>query len=305
MNLHALRLFHVVAETGSVTRAAEILSISQPAITAQIKKFEQELSLPLLKPEGRGIALTDAGEHFAVLAARLFAVEQQIEQYAAEYRDGGRGRLRLAATYLPANFLIPSWIAKYKQRYEQVEMKINTTNSSDALKQLLGVEVDLAIYGGLPEEHPDSIYAEELFQDELWFVVAPSHSYANQEVTLEEMTRIPFVMREEGSSTRERLLSLCRTYNAPAPSISLTFNGLHEAIAAVVSGYGANFVSSLVVKEQVRRGELARVMVTGVQLTNTIAVCTRKNETLSASVSNFIQMIRQNPYEERGWAYRT
>lgn len=208
MNLHALRLFYVVAETRSVTRAAEILSISQPAITSQIKKFEQELSLPLLKPEGRGIALTDAGEHLAVLAARLFAVEQQIEQYAAEYRDGGRGRLRLAATYLPANFLIPSWIAKYKQHYERVEVKINTTNSSEALKQLLGVEVDLAIYGGLLEEHPDSIYAEELFQDELWFVVAPSHPYANQEVTLEEMAKIPFVMREEELDERTTLITL-------------------------------------------------------------------------------------------------
>ncbi|MCM3785694.1 LysR family transcriptional regulator [Neobacillus mesonae] len=299
MNLHALRLFHVVAEMGSVTRAAEMLNISQPAITAQIKKFEHELSLSLLKPEGRGITLTDAGEQFAVLATRLFAVEQQLEQFAAEYREGERGSLRLAATYLPSNFLIPTWIAKFKKRYEQVEMKITTTNSADALKQLLGVEVDMAIYGGLPEEHPDSIYAEELFQDELWFVVAPGHPYANREVTLDEMTKIPFVMREQGSSTRERLLSLCRTYNAPSPSISLTFNGLHEAIAAVISGYGANFVSSLVVKEHVRRGELARVMVKDVHLKNTIAVCTRKNESLSAASANFIQMIRQNPYEEK------
>lgn len=68
MNLHALRLFHVIASTGSVTRASELLNISQPAITAQIKKFEKELLLTLLKPQGRGIALTDAGEELAILA---------------------------------------------------------------------------------------------------------------------------------------------------------------------------------------------------------------------------------------------
>lgn len=295
MNLHALRLFHVVASAGSVTRASEQLNISQPAITAQIKKFEKELMLPLLKPLGRGIALTDAGEEVNLLAKRLFAVEQQIEQFAHQYRTGTTGSIRLAATYLPAHFLIPAWIAKFKRQYEQVEMKITTTNSSDALKQLLNVDVDIAVYGGIAEEYPDTIQKEELFQDELWFVVAPHHRYANRQVSLSDMMKEPFVMREEGSSTRERLLSLCRTYNSAVPTISLQFNGLHEAITAVIAGYGANFVSSLVVREYVERGLLARVYVEGIHLVNTIAICTRTDEPLSAAATNLIGMIRQHP----------
>lgn len=296
MNLHALRLFHTVAAAGSVTRASELLHISQPAITAQIKKFESEMSFPLFKPHGRGIALTDAGEELALLAKRLFAVEQQIEQFSHQYRNGTKGSIRLAATYLPAHFLIPTWIAKFKQQYEDVEMSITTTNSSDALKQLLNVEVDIAIYGGIAEAYPDTVLTEELFQDELWFVVAPHHPYANQQVSLADMMKEPFVMREEGSSTRERLLSLCRTYMQSIPTISLQFNGLHEAITAVIAGYGATFVSSLVVRDYVERGELARVYVEGIQLKNSIAICTRRNEALSPSAMNLIQMIRQNPY---------
>ncbi|MEK3948014.1 LysR family transcriptional regulator [Paenibacillus sp. FSL H7-0703] len=294
MNLHALRLFHVVASTGSVTRASELLNISQPAITAQIKKFEKEISLTLLMPLGRGIALTDAGEKLAVLARRLFAVEQQIEQFSQDYRDGAHGHIRLAATYLPAHFLIPAWIAKFKQQYEHVEMTINTTNSNDALQQLLNIEVDLAIYGGLPEQYPDTIQTEELFRDELWFVVAPDHRYANQQVSLLEMMHEPFVMREKGSSTRERLFSLCRTYNAPTPQVTLNFTGLHEAITAVIAGYGANFVSSLVVREYVERGELCRVYVEDIQLLNSIAICTRKNEPLSTATLNLIQLMRNH-----------
>ncbi|GMK45197.1 LysR family transcriptional regulator [Paenibacillus glycanilyticus] len=296
MNLHALRLFHTIAAAGSVTRASELLNISQPAITAQIKKFEKELMLDLFKPQGRGIALTDAGKELSVLAKRLFAVEHQIEQFAVNYRSGTIGSIRLAATYLPAHFLIPAWIAKFKQQFEQVEMNITTTNSSGALQQLLDVEADIAIFGGMAEHYPDTIRTEELFQDELWFVVAPGHRYANQQVTLSKMMKEPFVMREEGSSTRERLLSLCRTYNSAVPTISLQFNGLHEAITAVIAGYGANFVSSLVVRDYVERGELARVYVEGIELKNTIAICTRKNESLPASAMNLVQMIRQNPY---------
>ncbi|WP_082067202.1 LysR substrate-binding domain-containing protein [Paenibacillus terrae] len=240
--------------------------------------------------------VTDAGEKLALLAKRLFAVEQQIEQFSQDYRDGTHGHIRLAATYLPAHFLIPTWIAKFKQQYEHVEMTINTTNSNDALKQLLNIEVDFAVYGGLPEQHPDTIETEELFRDELWFVVAPDHRYANQQVTLLEMMHEPFVMREKGSSTRERLFSLCRTYNAPVPQITLNFTGLHEAITAVIAGYGANFVSSLVVREYVERGELCRVYVEDIQLQNSIAICTRKNEPLSAASMNLIQLIRNHSY---------
>ncbi|MGZ7445115.1 LysR substrate-binding domain-containing protein [Paenibacillus sp. TH7-28] len=299
MNLHALRLFHVIASTGSVTRASELLNISQPAISAQIKKFEKELSLPLLKAQGRGIALTDGGAKLYALSARLFAVEQQIERFLQDYQEGAIGHLRMAATYLPAHFLIPTWIAKFKQRFDQVEMTINTTNSSDALKQLLGVEVDLAFYGGLAEEYPETIHSEELFRDELWFVVASDHRYAGRQVSLAEMVKEPFVMRETGSSTRERFLALCRTFNAPAPRIALQFNGLNETVQAVIAGYGASFVSSLVVREQVERGRLSRVFVEGPEPQNIFSVCTRKNEPLSPAAEAFIRLVRENPYGQR------
>ena len=296
MNLHALRLFHVIAETGSVTRASELLNISQPAISAQIRKLEKELGLPLLKAQGRGIALTDVGDKLFTYSRRLFAVEQQIEQFLQDYKMGELGHIRLAATYLPAHFLVPTWIAKLKSQYEHVEMSINTTNSTDALKQLLNLEVDLAIYGGLPEAYPESVHAEEMFRDELWFVVSPKHRYAGQRVSLHDMVREPFVMREIGSSTRERFMALCRTYNAQAPRIALQFNGLNETVQAVIAGYGASFVSALVVREYVERGLLSRVFVDGVDLMNTISVYTRKNEPLSPAVQRFVDLIREHPY---------
>jgi len=293
MNLHALRLFYETASLRSVTRASEKLSISQPAITAQIKKFEQELSLVLLRREGRGIALTEAGQEVYRLANRLFAAEYRIEQFAENYGRGEIGSVAIAATYLPAHFLLPGWIAAFKQRYEQVELSITTTHSGGALRRLLDLQADIAIYGGSPEQHSDDIEAEELFRDELWFVVAPDHPYANRSVSLADMMREPFVMRAEGSSTRERLFSLCRTHNLPAPTVALQFSGLYEATRAVIAGYGANFVSSLVVREDVKRGVLCRVQVEDFSLENVIAICTRSGEHLSPAAANLLQVIRE------------
>ncbi|MFD1178697.1 LysR family transcriptional regulator [Paenibacillus puldeungensis] len=297
MNLHALRLFYTIARTRSVTQASEQLRISQPAITVQVKKLEKELGIRLLRPLGRGITLTDAGEEIARMAHRLFGLEQQIERFCGRVQEGEIGQISLAATYLPAHILLPNWLSRFKKQYEEVELVIHTTNSKEALRLLTEMEVDAAIYGGVPERMPEGVQMEELFRDELWFVVAPGHPYANQHISLVTMMQEPFVMREVGSSTRERLLSLCRTHNLPAPRIALQFNGLHEAIQAVIAGYGANFVSSLIVRDEVQRGRLCRVYVDEVELFNTIAVWTRAEDPLPMGARNFLEMIRSfKPY---------
>lgn len=104
MNLHALRFFSKVAETGSVTLASEMLRVSQPAVTAQIKRLEQELGIRLWSPQGRGVALTDAGRMLASEAQRLFDLERSIEERLEGIRAGTEGSLHISATYLPANF---------------------------------------------------------------------------------------------------------------------------------------------------------------------------------------------------------
>lgn len=291
MNLHALKLFHHVAEKGSVTKAAEELSISQPAVTAQVRNLEKTVGLTLLSPKGRGVLLTDAGLLLAQYAKRLFSLEQEMETALQEYKAGFSGMLRIVCTYLPANQLLPEWAARFKREYPSVEVVMTTVNWREAVQRLLQYEAEVAVYGGGWEEQP-GIAWEELFEDELWFIVPTNHPYAFQEITLAEMMKEPFVLREEGSSTRERLFSLCRAYNVNPPKVGLQFNGVNETVRAVMVGYGANFISSLVVKEYVERGEVARVFVKDVVLKNRIAVCTRKGEDLSPTARQFIQMIR-------------
>ncbi|MGG3573990.1 LysR family transcriptional regulator [Bacillus gobiensis] len=294
MNLHALKLFYIVTEMGSITKAAKELRISQPAVSSQLKKFEKELGFSLFKQDGRGISLTEFGIELAEKAQNLFALEKQIELFIEDYRLARRGKLRIAATYLPANFLIPHWAASFKKENEDVELLITTTNSKGAFDRLQQYKADIAVFGGdMSGSHPTTIDAEELYEDELWFVVSPEHKYANQIVSLHQIIQEPFIMREKGSSTRERLFSLCQTYNVQPPMISLQFNGLHEAIRSVMAGYGANFVSSIVVREYVERGLLARVFVNDIHLTNNIAICVRKTERQSELVKKFIDICKR------------
>ncbi|MFH5185525.1 LysR substrate-binding domain-containing protein [Paenibacillus sp. TAB 01] len=292
MNLHALKLFYETIACGGVTKAADKLHLSQPAVTAQIRNLEQELGLPLLAPKGRGVQMTSAGELLYKHASRLFSLERSMLREMAEYRDGLQGTLHLCATYLPANYMLPAWMTAYRQANQGIRISLTTANSKAAYRQLLHYEADLAFIGGSREE-PEGVVREELLEDELWFVVPAGHRLADTQVTLEEIVREPFILREEGSSTREKLLALCRLHNLGAPAPGLQFNGLSETIRAVSAGYGASFLSALEVREAVLEGKAARVYISDAQLTNPIAVCMRADEELSPAAGSFLTWVRE------------
>ncbi|WP_312472208.1 LysR family transcriptional regulator [Neobacillus sp.] len=293
MNIHGLRLFYQVAITGSFTKAAELMRISQPAVSSQIKKFEQEIGIPLFKQHGRGVLLTEFGKELAEKGHNFFAFEEHIESFIEDYRLAKKGKIHIVATYLPANFLIPKWAATFKAANEDVDLVITTTNTKEAFEQLKQYKADVAIYGGGISERPEEVEWEELLEDELWFVVSPKHPFANQRISLAEMVKEPFIMREEGSSMREHLFSLCQTYQVKPPKVALQFNGLNETIRSVMAGYGANFISSLVVREYVENNQLARVHVQDIHVTHKIAICTRKSEKQSLLVTKFIDTCKK------------
>ncbi len=296
LNLHALRLFHQVAEQGSVTKAAEQMKISQPEVTSQIKKLERELGLQLLSPQGRGILLTEAGNRLALEAARLFALERNIEQTLDDYKRGSTGKLLIAATYLPANFLLPGWIARYMEQYPKVDVQFTTASSINAVRLLLHYEADIAFIGGAQQSHP-LLERTDWHEDEMWFVVHKNHRLASQKITLEEIVREPFVFREKGSYSREQLLSLCQNRQLTLPKVGLQMNGFSELIRVVSEGYGIAFLSALEAQDEIERGMLARVYVKDVKLVNPICLYTRK-EPLQAQASQFLDKLTT---ELRGW----
>lgn len=298
MNLHALKVFYFVARNGNVTKAADELRISQPAVTQHLRKLEKELGIKLVKPDGRGIGLTYAGKELYELSGKMLAVEHEIETRMKDLLSGDGGELTIAATYLPATVLLPKWIAFFKSEHESVRINVVTGNSQMAFDMVNNHSADVAIIGG-GWERPN-IHWDHLFDDELWFIVPPGHPLANREVSLHEMMEETFVIREEGSSTRERFLSMCRTYNVRQPKIGMQLNGLYETIKAVGAGYGANLLSSLAVKEFIDRGEVSRVKVTDFELRRPIAICTAQNRILSPIANAFITLIREKLRHSHG-----
>ncbi|WP_282940799.1 LysR family transcriptional regulator [Paenibacillus sp. RC67] len=296
INLHALMLFYHVAMAGSVTEASKRLNISQPAISAQIRNFEKQYSVILFEKKGRNLVLTPFGQKLFKPTEKLFILEEQIQGMIEDYQSHPKGKLRISGNYLATSVLLPKWASLFKQKYPQVEVEISTVNSQNAFESLNNYEVDIAIFGNsnITTQTSHSLQCLELYSDEFVFVVAPNHKYANQHITMEEMIMEPFIMREEGSTTRKRLNEVCAAHNVSPPSIELQFNGLNETIQAVVAGYGASYVSLLVASQFIRRGELAMVEVEGIRLTNKIVLCSHPPAYLEGYIRDFISIVLKN-----------
>lgn len=288
MNLHALRLFHEVAAAGSVSGAADKLSISQPAVTMQLRKLEKELGFELTRPQGRGLALTEAGLWLASQANRLFTLEVDIERQCEAYLKGMTGQLKLAATYLPANFMLPAWIASYRQASPAVNVSVSSGNAQLVMAKLLQYEADIAWIGG-HHSYPPSIVAVPCHEDELWFVAPPNHRLAGQTHTLAELSQEPFIYREQGSFTRDALLALYRTANTPPPPQAVQLDGPQETIRAAIQGLGITIASRMEVSRYITSGLLARIDTDIPPVVYPVSRCVRADDPLSPQASSFLE----------------
>ncbi|RST76097.1 LysR family transcriptional regulator [Siminovitchia acidinfaciens] len=294
MNIHALRLFTKVAELNSVSKAAELLRISQPAVTMQVRNLEKEVGFTLIESKGRGITLTPNGEFLFKQSQRLFDLESDIERKIEQVKHSGVDELNISTSYLPANFLLPSWLSKYKQTFPSRKVNVKTENTQQVIKQLLHYKADIAFVIEESEHHPDIIY-QYLMDLEFCFIVPYTHRLAGKTISLGEMMNEPFILREEGSSTKELLLALCKLHKTPPPKIGMQLYGLTESIRTVASGYGVMLAPTIALDNYLHQKQVARVYVEGIDIKRPVYFCMRKNELeVPPSISDLIGIIKES-----------
>lgn len=290
MNLHALRIFKTVAEYGNVTKAAKYLCLSQPAVTIQIRHLEKELEVTLIQSKGRGIQLTEVGWILAKEAENLFSLEASIETKIENIKKQAAATIVIASTYLPSTFLLPPFISKYKAANEHIQFALQSGNTKNMIHHLLNYKADVGII--VSENIDETNIVSKHWKDiEFYFITHPKHNLANKEVTLDDLVQYSFVMREEGSSTKSLLQSICHTQGVRFPKIGLVFNGLTESIQSVLSGYGIMLAPSIAVERYLDTNQLQRIYVKNLRIIRPIYICTRLNMQPNTSSEMFIDFL--------------
>ena len=201
-----LKAFHAVAVHGGFSRAAERLSLTQPAISDHVRKLEETYGVQLFNRSAQGVTLTDMGRKLFAIAERQFEAESQAVELLSRARTLEEGQLTIGAD--AASHILPQ-VARFRVRHPRLSVRIVSGNSTELLRQLHDFAIDVAVTA----EHPrdDALLATRLRSDRLVAVVQRSSRLARlKRIALADLVKLPLILREEGSATRRLLLDELR-----------------------------------------------------------------------------------------------
>lgn len=267
MTLRQLELFVAVAETGSFSRGAEIMHLTQSTVSQHVLALEAETGARLLDRDRNGSLLTAAGKVFLQHARRVLAERDLLSQAMAAFHGLKEASLTIGASNIPANCLIPAILPQLVQRYPGIALTVLSGDSRQIIDKLLAAEIELAVVGSRSEDK--KVDFVPLTRDLLVLVVGAKHPWQQrEEISLVELAAAEFIMREVGSGSESALQSELQRVGIDRERLHVVARlGSNEAIRrTLISGFGCAFVSERSVLRELAAGELQQLPVTGMRV---------------------------------------
>lgn len=259
-----LNVFITVARSLSFTRAAATLDISQPAVSKHIKELEADFGEPLFDRKGNSISLTKKGHDIIPLVESILESYTALDDMISREGNNFEGLLHIGASTTIAQYVLPSILAQFNKSYPSIRVSVISANSDDIVKMLKSKQIDIALIEG--NNTDNSVHYTPFAADR---VVLVSAHVGKRALKMEDLAKIPLLIREEGSGTLSVILSALIAKEIVRRDLNIKMQlGSSEAILRYVKASEAYaFLSVLVAKEHVERGELAINQVEGLDIT--------------------------------------
>ena len=269
LNLHLLRMFATVVRTGNFSRAADLLNISQPAISKGVRDFELQVGCRLLDRLPKGVVPTEAGRALARHAESLFAAERAAEDELFALRSLDNGSLRIGASTTIATYMIPRYLGAFHRAYPGIDLYLTSANTRDIAALMLAQDIDIGLVEGPVEER--GLVAEPWRTDIMRLIVAADHPFADAPDAIEPngIASERLIVREPGSGTRE-VVARALAAHGIEPGRTLEVGSTAAIKQAVVSGLGISIVSAAAITDQLRLGQLKTVPIRGMTIERTL-----------------------------------
>lgn len=288
LTLRQLSIFEAVARHLSYTQAAADLHLTQPAVSMQIKQLEENLGLPLFEQLGKKIYLTEAGHELHHYSRAIAQHLREVEEVFEQLKGIKRGRLALSVAST-ANYFATRLLAAFCKQYQTITFSLDVTNRENLLRQLEENERDLVIMGKPPQDM--DLISETFMENPLVVIASPEHPLAQRKaISLQELTRESFVVREPGSGTRiaiERFFAERRLTLKTGMELSR-----NEAIKqAVAAGLGLGIVSIHTLELELTTGYLVMLDVESFPIRRHWYIVHRQDKRLSPLALAFKEFV--------------
>lgn len=298
MNLKQLEAFVQVAEGGSFSKAAKELYLTQPTVSAHISGLEKELNARLFVRNTKEVSLSEEGKLLYDYAKQMVALEKRIEKAFLEHEKKENHCISIAASTIPAQYLLPEILVKFNEKYPNEQFKVMETDSSGVVEEVLNHSVDIGFTGTvLEKKHCKYI---PFYQDEL-IIIAPNNEKfkelqkAGTDNAVQWILREPLIMREEGSGTRKEAEKQLKKNGIDISKLNVIASMENqEAIKrSVMNGMGIAIISRLAAEEEIKRKEVLGFSLVAGDSKRNINVVYNKEFQLSHSAERFVKVVKE------------
>jgi DNA-binding transcriptional LysR family regulator len=276
--LHQLLIFLEVVKQQSITKAAAAMYMTQPALSIQLKNFQNQFDIPLTEVIGKQLYVTDFGKSIAEIAENVIQEADAIKYKTKEYSDLLAGKLRISSAST-GKYVIPYFLSGFQKRYSGIDIILDVSNKTTVVQNLKDNEVDFALVSVVPEGI--DIEEELLLENKIFKV-------SNKNISTKES---PLIFREDGSATR---MAMDQYYKKAKErkSIKLTSN---EAVKqAVIAGLGNSLIPLIGIKNELNNGELHIIPTKGLPIVTSWRLIWMKKKKLSPIALTYLDFLREN-----------
>nr|YP_010021098.1 lysR transcriptional regulator [Chaetoceros muellerii]QOK36117.1 lysR transcriptional regulator [Chaetoceros muellerii]UHB41446.1 lysR transcriptional regulator [Chaetoceros sp. DS1] len=281
--LQQLRILKAIANEKSFTKAAEILYLSQPSLSKQIKILETRLGISLLNRENNTISLTEAGKVFLQYSERILALCEESCRALNDVKNGDRGNLIVGASQTIGTYLMPRVLALFAQNYPQIKINVQVDSTRVIAKKVVNREIDIAVVGGdVPEELKKNLEIENFVDDELILIVPKSHPFAlkkQKTIQKDDLYHLNFITLNSSSTIRKFIDNILIQNNIETKqfNIIMQLNSIEAIKTAVSLGLGAAFVSLSAVEKEIQLETISIINIENIKITRTLSIISNKD----------------------------
>ena len=297
MNLKQLEAFVQVAEGGSFSKAARELYLTQPTISAHISSLEKELNVRLFVRNTKEVSLSDNGKDLYKYAKQMVDLQGKIEEHFGMRKDSGKHCITIAASTIPAQYLLPKVLMRFNEKFPEEQFKIKETDSAQVVTQIVDCMADVGFTGTvLEKKHCKYI---PFYKDELVIIAPNMEKYRRiQEECPNDISwleREHVIMREEGSGTRKEAEKQLRSagVNMADLEIIASIENQETIKKSVRQGMGVSILSRLAATDEAKAGQMLIFPIPGADEGRDINVVYNRNYQLSRSAERFIKIVKE------------
>lgn len=288
--LHQLKVFLKVSKTKSITKAANELHLTQPAVSIQLKNLQDQFEIPLTEVVGRQLYITEFGKEIAYAAEQIINEVEKINFKTLAYKGLLSGVLRLSVVST-GKYVMPYFICDFLKLNSGIELDMDVTNKSKVIKALKNNEIDFVLVSNLPDDL--NVESETLMLNKL-FLVSNKNFTVEKDVTIEEsLVDLPHIYREEGSATRLQMENYFSKKGYMIKSkLQLTSN---EAVKqAVIAGIGVSIMPLIGLKNELENGDIKIIKADGLPLITNWKLVWMKGKKMSPVATAYLAYIKEN-----------